>query len=79
VQGSVSQPFLVCSTLFGGTPRGFDKYKDQGIETIGGTPGTSSRYPSVPRQPGWESLQQGLVNRNSRTNSITEKKFDKIN
>ena len=33
-----------------------NRYKDPGIVLIGGTPGTSSRYPRVPRPPGWESL-----------------------
>ena len=36
--------------MFGGTPSWFDIYKDQGILTSAGTPGTSSR------QPGWEPL-----------------------
>ena len=37
-------------------PSCFNGYKDQGIVTAGDTPGTSSRHPSVPRHPGWESL-----------------------
>ena len=36
--------------IFGGTPSLFDRYKDQGVLTFGGTPGTSSRH------PGWEPL-----------------------
>ena len=42
--------------LSGGTPSWFIRYKDQGIVTIGGTPGASSRHPSVTRHPGWEPL-----------------------
>ena len=42
--------------IFGGTPSWFNRYKDQGIVTIGGTPGTSSWHPCVPRHPGSESL-----------------------
>ena len=41
-------------TIFDGTPSRFDRYKDQGILTFGGTPGTSSRH--VSRHPGWEPL-----------------------
>ena len=36
--------------IFRGTPGKFNRYKDQGKVTIGGTPGTSSRH------PGWEPL-----------------------
>ena len=45
---------------FGGTPSWFNRFKDQGIITFGGTPGTSSKYPCVPRHPGWESLVYGV-------------------
>ena len=48
-------PYLVLK-IFGGTPGWLIKSEDQGIETIGGIPGTNSRNPSVPRRPGWESL-----------------------
>ena len=41
-------------------PQLFFRYKDRGIVTIGGTPVTSSRHPSVPRHPGWEPLDQSL-------------------
>jgi hypothetical protein len=33
--------------IFGGTPSWSTRYKDQGIETIGRTPGTNSRQPCV--------------------------------
>ena len=47
--------------IFGGTPSCYNWYKDQGIVTIGVvTPGTSSRHPSVPRNPGWESLCKAI-------------------
>ena len=42
---SVSQPLLIR-----GTPSWFSWYNDQGIVTIGGTPGTISRH------PGWDPL-----------------------
>ena len=48
-------PYIVLK-IFGDTPSWFDRYKDQGILTFGGTPGTISRNPCVPRHPGWESL-----------------------
>ena len=48
-------PYLVIK-IFWGTPSWFDRYKDKGILEFGGTPGTSSRHPSVPRHPGWEPL-----------------------
>jgi len=34
--------------IFGSTPSWFISYKDQGIVTIGRTPGTSSQHPSAP-------------------------------
>ena len=49
-------PYIVFKIL-GGTPGWFIRYKGQGIVTIGGTPGTTSRHTSVPRHPGWESLK----------------------
>ena len=47
-------PYLVFKT-FGGTLASLMgvKFRDK---TNGGTPGTSSRHPSVPRHPGWEPL-----------------------
>ena len=48
-------PYVVLK-IFGGTPSRFNRYKDQGIVTIGGTPVTCSRHPCVPRHPGWEPL-----------------------
>ena len=48
-------PYLVLK-IFGGTPRWFNRYKDQGIITIGGTPDKSLRHPCVSQPPGWESL-----------------------
>ena len=42
--------------IFGGTPSWFNRYKDQGTITIGGTPDTSSLHPCDSRHPGWESL-----------------------
>jgi len=36
------------------TPSYFDRYTDQVIAEIGGTPSTSSWYPGVPWHPGWE-------------------------
>ena len=48
-------PYFVLK-ISGGTPSWFIRYKDQGIIIIGGTPGTSSWHPSVPRHPGWEPL-----------------------
>ncbi len=59
LQSSGSQPFF-CSRnpysvfkIFGGTPDLFNRNKDQGKVTIGGTLGTSSRHYSVPRHHGW--------------------------
>ena len=46
-------PLLVLQ-IFSRTP--MVKYKDRGIVTIGGTPVTSSRHPSVPQHPSWEPL-----------------------
>ena len=49
-------PYVVLK-IFGGSPNCFFRYKDQGIATIGGTPGTTClRHPCVPRHPGWKSL-----------------------
>ena len=42
-------PYLVLQ-VFGGTPSCFNRFKDRGIVTIGGTPVTRSRHPS------WEPL-----------------------
>ena len=41
-------------SIFGGTPRWQNRFKEQWIAIIGGTPGTISRHPCVPRHPGWE-------------------------
>ena len=43
-------------SIFGGTPRWQNRTKDQWIAIIGGTLGTISWYPSVPRHPSWEPL-----------------------
>ena len=42
-------PYVILQ-IFDGTPGWIFKYKNQGIATIGGTPGTCLRH------PGWESL-----------------------
>ena len=52
---SSRHPYLVLQ-VFCGIPIWFNRYTDQVIVTIGGTPVTSSRHPSVPRHAGWEPL-----------------------
>ena len=70
---SVFQPFFgswhpyLALRGFGGTTSWSYRYKDQGIVIFGGTPGTSSRHPSVPRHPGWESLLYTFANSNDLT------------
>ena len=48
-------PYVVLK-IFCGTPSWFNRYTNQGIVAIGGTPDTNSRHPCVSRHPGWESL-----------------------
>ena len=43
-------PYLVMN-IFGGTPSWFDRSKDQGIVTLGDTPGTSSLHPCGSNTP----------------------------
>ena len=52
---SSRHPYIVLK-ISSGTPSWFIRYKDKGIVRNGGTPNTSSRHPSVPRHPGWESF-----------------------